>query len=278
MKIPEVVKELSSRSKRFKIKKAPKQNHPLAIEKKYESNLLKLVRKQHKLLKQYLYPQLPKFVQEYTVDTYADETQDITNFVDEIMAGDIDGMITRNMVYSTALSVGSFNKKQVDKVFRKMVGVDLFSDDINLQKAISPFVTENVNLIKTIPQEYTKRVRNAIAVGARNGFTSTEVAKLLEKEFKITKNRAKLIARDQIGKFNGNLTRIRQERVGIKEYTWRTSLDERVRGNPSGRYPNARPSHFAREGKKFKYKKPPPGGNPGEPVQCRCTAEPVIEL
>ncbi len=278
MNLFEVAKELKQKSKRFKIKKAPKQLYPMAIERQYQLSLLKIVRQQHDLLKQYLYPELPKFAREYNIDTYADDTQDITNFVDQIMNGELNSMLTRNMVYSTALSISTFNKKQIDKVFRKMIGIDIFAGDIDLQKAISPFVTENVSLIKTIPQEYSKRVRNVISVGARNGFTSTEVANLLEKEFKITKNRARLIARDQVGKFNGQLTRLRQSRVGVTEYIWRTSLDERVRGNPSGLYPSASPSHWIREGKKFKYKKPPSDGNPGEPIQCRCTAEPVIDL
>lgn len=65
--------------------------------------------------------------------------------------------------------------------------------------------------------------------------------------------------------------------LGIKKYRWRHSRDERVRGNPGGKYPKARPSHWAREGKIYSWNDPPPGGHPGMDYQCRCTAEPVFE-
>jgi len=95
--------------------------------------------------------------------------------------------------------------------------------------------------------------------------------------FNTARKRSRLIARDQIGKLNGKLIEKRQTQLGIDSYIWRTSLDERVRGNPSGRYPNAVPSHYGREGKVYKWDTPPEGGHPGEAILCRCTAEPYIE-
>jgi len=46
---------------------------------------------------------------------------------------------------------------------------------------------------------------------------------------------------------------------------WRGILDARER-----------PEHVAREGKEFSWKNPPDDGHPGEPINCRCTAEPVL--
>ena len=104
---------------------------------------------------------------------------------------------------------------------------------------------------------------------------------------KMTYNRARLIARDQIGKLTAQLTEKRSTAIGLDTYTWRTAMDERVRGNPAGRYPTARPSHWGAEGKVGVYGKPtvwlvegkevPRGPNdpmegPSMEIQCRCLA------
>ena len=46
--------------------------------------------------------------------------------------------------------------------------------------------------------------------------------------------------------------------------------DERVRGNPNGKYPNAKYNHWEREGQIFSVDEPPEDGHPGEPIRCRC--------
>jgi len=92
----------------------------------------------------------------------------------------------------------------------------------------------------------------------------------------VTDRRAKIISRDQISKANAELTQYRQTDLGVEKYKWRTAKDERVRGNPSGRFPNAVPSHYAREGKIFSWSEAPSGGHPGMAVLCRCFADPVF--
>ena len=267
MLVSDIVKDLSIKSKRFKIKRAPVQIYPKSIERQYQKALVDYVVRYNELLKKILYPRLSRFELEYNNDSYAIETRDVTTQIENTLAIEYSANVLNRLTYSVALSANSFNGKQVKKVLRKMVGVDLFLGDKKLTSQMDDFVIENVDLIKTIPKEYSKRVRNVIATGARNGYTSDSVAFELQKQFKITKNRAKLIARDQLGKFNGQMTRIRYNDVGITEYRWKTSLDERVRS-----------SHANRENKKFSFINPPSGGNPGEPIQCRCWAEPVIEL
>ncbi len=276
--IQEIVKELS-KNKRFKIKKAPTQLYPLSAEREYQKQLLRYVRSYHDLIKQNLYPKLGQFKQEYTtIDSYVDSTRDITEQVSNTMMIEYSDAALSSMLYSIATKTDAFNKKQTYKVLKAMLGVDLFYNDPELRIAIEPFIASNVELIRSMGDDYRKRIRQTISAAGRNGYTVTETSKLLEKQFRISKNRARLISRDQISKFNGQLTRLRHKNVGITEYKWQTSLDERVRGNPRGRYPNARPSHWARQDKRFSYSKPPPQGNPGEPIQCRCWAEPIIKI
>ena len=86
-------------------------------------------------------------------------------------------------------------------------------------------------------------------------------------KFGTIEGRAKVIARDQVGKLNGQLTQARQQALGITEYVWRTSRDQRVRD-----------AHADRDGRRFRWSTAPADGHPGHPVQCRCVAEGVIDL
>ena len=53
--------------------------------------------------------------------------------------------------------------------------------------------------------------------------------------------------------------------MGIKQYIWSTSGDERVRD-----------SHAENDGKIFSYDDPPPTGHPGDEINCRCVAIPYF--
>lgn len=96
-----------------------------------------------------------------------------------------------------------------------------------------------------------------------NGSRWETIAKQLEKELEITKNRAQLIARDQVSKYNAALNQANQRAAGIQSYVWRGVKDNRER-----------PEHLALEGQVFSWDHPSYLGNPGEPIRCRCWAEP----
>jgi uncharacterized protein with gpF-like domain len=99
-----------------------------------------------------------------------------------------------------------------------------------------------------------------------------------------------LIARDQVGKLQYAITRKQFESIGMDGYYWVTARDERVRGNPMGRFPKAVPSHWIMEGTVCKFSDPTvysdlgrewlkrtalmPMVHPGQAILCRCTATP----
>ena len=101
----------------------------------------------------------------------------------------------------------------------------------------------------------------------RKGTSTSDLRKVVQNELGITTRRAALIAVDQVGKFNGRLTQLRQQAIGISQYRWRGVLDQRER-----------PAHVAREGQVFRWDDPPDDGNPGQPIRCRCVAEPVMDI
>lgn len=138
------------------------------------------------------------------------------------------------------------------------------------------FIADNVALIKSIPAQLLDQVAEEMDEAWRIGRDTATTAKRIQERFGVSENRARLIARDQVASINGRVAAQRQKDLGITKFMWSTSLDERVRGDPAGRYPKAMPSHYAREGVVYDYSDPPDGELPGQPINCRCTAIAIL--
>ena len=77
---------------------------------------------------------------------------------------------------------------------------------------------------------------------------------------------ARRVALDQSRKYDGALLEAQQAAQGVRFYMWVTMRDERVR-----------PTHAIKDGRIFSWAHPPPDtGHPGEDINCRCYAVPVI--
>jgi uncharacterized protein with gpF-like domain len=122
----------------------------------------------------------------------------------------------------------------------------------------------------------------ALQTGKRPEALLVDILKLNQN---LTVSRARLIAQDQLAKLVSTIQEKRSVAMGMDTYTWTTAADERVRGNPRGKYPNAVPSHYLANGKVGVYGKPDiwlvngkevgrgasePSGAPGTPIRCRC--------
>jgi len=172
--------------------------------------------------------------------------------------------------------------KDIGKAFEKGIGVNIIPPGGDLAKVVDLWVEENISLITDLKDTYLAKIRTAVSDGFKNGLSTRDIASEINRQTGISLRRARNIARNEIGNLNAKLTEKRDEELGLDEYIWRNMADERVRGAPQngvgGRYPNAVPSHVERGGKKYSYKNPPAGGNPGEDHLCRCYAEAVIEF
>jgi SPP1 gp7 family putative phage head morphogenesis protein len=133
------------------------------------------------------------------------------------------------------------------------------------------FIHDNTRLIKSLPSELVDKIEAAVIRATRQGSTVRVLEKELREKLALTKQRAQLIARDQVSKYSGELTRHHQAAAGINKYRWETSRDERVR-----------PEHRKLDGQVFSWDKPPVsaknGGryHPRAGFNCRCDAIPVI--
>lgn len=148
--------------------------------------------------------------------------------------------------------------------FAAWLGINIFKAEPGIEAEIADFRRANALLVKSIGEQAAQRLEIVVTEAVKNGTSTKDLAALIEKEFKYDTNRAALIARDQVGKLNGNLNRVRQTSAGFKAYEWRTNLDGRER-----------PAHRARNGQVFGWENPPADGHPGQPIRCRCTASPV---
>lgn len=172
----------------------------------------------------------------------------------------------RRIAEEMADGTSKWNREQFYKVVRSVVGVDPFLRETWLQGALDVAKESASGLIESLAEDAAKRAGDAAANAVRNGSRAEslmadierDLLKTFSDDFDKVESRARLIARDQIGKLNGELTEKRQQALGITSYIWRTADDERVRD-----------SHREKEGEKFFWNSPPADtGHPGNDYQC----------
>jgi SPP1 gp7 family putative phage head morphogenesis protein len=135
------------------------------------------------------------------------------------------------------------------------------------------FVADNVALIQDMPRAYLNQVSDAVLDGVRTGQRAGQIATEIGERTRVSKSRARFIARDQVGKFYGELSKRRQTGLGISKFVWRTSEDERVRE-----------SHAELDGETFSWDEGAENSDTGETIfpgsdfQCRCDPEPVLDF
>jgi len=157
-------------------------------------------------------------------------------------------------------------------------------------------IKENVDLIKSIPDQYYDRVREAVGESFAKGRDlyglketiepwievpgkekrreKLGLEEALEREKEMAERRAAMIARDQTNKATESLTRARYQEMGINRAIWMH--------RPGGKVP--RPTHMAMYGLEFDLNEglydPDPKVNrkilPGELINCHCTMKPVL--
>lgn len=132
----------------------------------------------------------------------------------------------------------------------------------DLQGEIDTFTRQNVLLIKDIGEKAARDIEIAVVDAVSKGVKTRDLAKLLKEQQGYTQKRAALIARDQIGKLNGNLNRTRMQAAGVTQYRWQTMEDRRVR-----------PKHVALNGEIRTWDQSP---RPGEEIRCRCSPQPIF--
>lgn len=200
-------------------------------------------------------------------DSYADDIEMLFKAIQTTLAArGFSELEFRTRAKQVGLDVDRVNKSQWDKILRAGLGVDITIAEPWLDAELQSFVQENADLIISMQADHIKNSRRVILQSVKSGVPHKQLAKEIQNIAGNSKSRAELIARDQVNKFNGRLTELRQTQAGFDEYIWRSADDARVR-----------PEHAANDDKTFSWDDPPSTGHPGQAIRCRCYAEPNFE-
>jgi len=244
-------------------------NEPKSQEVFYRKRLLSLTAALKTDIEKHLFPLLVSLEPQYIADSHVSVINSALlalmskyNQID-ILAG----------VWASEF-VSGVNRSNSDRFYKSVkgaIGIDL--NDVVARENLGPILEastiENVKLIKTIDQRYFSQLQSIVYGNVIQGTRANSMISEIRALGAKSDNWAKVIARDQTSKLNASLSAERATAIGAAEYIWRTSEDgDRVRE-----------THRRNNKKKFRYDTPPPiTGHPGNDIQCRCLAQPIIKV
>lgn len=270
---------VSAKARKVVPRRLPRQAEPLAIRSRYFRRIkARILEDAMRLVREMLVPHLEELasrpsavgVDKPTTDAISDD--ELGDIIDEISDTYFEkwsrrefGKVVRPVADETArFEAGQLNK-QLSAAVGERITVNIVGEEPWLQKAVDDFVRENVALLKSIPESFFSELEKSLSQQIADGARWEDLADTIEERYGVSESKAALIARDQVNKFNGDLARVRQTDLGVTGFTWRTMGDERVRSE-----------HENRNGVSYKWEDPPEGETPGEPINCRCYAEPDV--
>jgi len=250
------------------IKVIPHVRYPWKIEQSYSKLLVKQQRAYRKYFMQQYRRELVPVIKNTQLLTDADNTGGPLQSVLQpliIMLGAkmlFDQQTTETDVKKWAAAVGFYNLAQVNTQLRARGRPEL-KPEFNTTSVQQSKWEEEAIYLKSLDSDLLNKLRAAVIRGVNNGANSKQIEQALMKQFDLAQNRANLIAQNETGSFFATLSKQRYQRTGSNKYVWQTQEDERVR-----------PSHQELDQTVRKYSDSP---FPGEPIRCRCVADPVYE-
>lgn len=263
---------------RKRLPRPPRMIYPESIERQYIRELVGLTKAMQNEVTTHLLPALPRILETAarnrpTVDGVRLDEYDFNNEVENLMdliKSNYNRLYSEETIAALVARIGAaisrHNGRELGKVFRSVLGVDLFASEPWLAPVMRAFVKSNVDYIVTLPSRFFPAIQQKVYAAASQGISNRELKKDIQKTYGNSNYNAERIARDQVGKFNGQLNELRLIEAGLDRYKWRTVRDDRVRK-----------THQNLEGKEFYFNKQPPEGPPGSEIMCRCYAEPIFD-
>lgn len=302
----QLLKILYSSSKKSKKagKTSLKRNYPHGIENRYKNKLSSYFKPLIDYVNQFLENNLSAMLRgdssEYKLDaipggTFNKMIQSLEGWVAVYMPTITEMQNGQNnVIYAglgeTADSLKQFEDKQFSNQIKSAIGVEFNTNAPWWSQVKQNWANQNYNLIKSNSIQYIGRINTAVENAIINGLSIKQLTEQIKSiNSSLSDKKCKLLARDQIGKLNGQVTQAQMEEIGLDMYIWSTSGDERVRGNPAGKYAGASPSHYLMDNLLCRWDDPnvysPDGGkhwierpfnavrlHPGQDIQCRCVA------
>lgn len=148
-------------------------------------------------------------------------------------------------------------------------GLNPIQADAALNSYTKIKLVENTHLVLNLRDEFADKLQTDIYNAVTKGGGSGAVRDALVKREGMSLKHADLIANDQTGTIIGQVNAYRHKKAGANRYIWQSQEDERVR-----------PKHEILDRTVQKYDDPDGGDDgemPGEPIRCRCVADPIFD-
>jgi SPP1 gp7 family putative phage head morphogenesis protein len=179
-------------------------------------------------------------------------------------------LMVKRQVQASSISLSRSLQK-----FGNDLTLDVKKISPTLKEIIKASVVENVNLIKSIKDEYLSDVKGQVMRSITTNSGTTNLIPALQKYKGISLRRAKNIALDQTRKVYNNVNAERMKNAGINQFIWLHS--------GGGQKP--REDHIEMDGNKYSFDDPPIidkktglRGIPGQAINCGCTMKPVYDF
>lgn len=236
-----------------------------------------------------------KLDSEYRKDDYVDDLERLLGDIAAFITVN-DNQLIRDLIYY-GNSLLQYTKKQLHESFKDILSVQVSAPSLAINVFVNPlldkdidlmlksWISTNVTLIKSIQTDLLDQVGVIIESGYRSRLSIPTITDQLKTKFNISKNRARLIARTETAKLHSDYIKHEHQQLGITEYVWLTTHDERTRtshrvlDNKICQWVNPL-TYKDSETSRLKNKSSI-GGVPlqvGQDFQCRCSLAAIVNL
>jgi uncharacterized protein with gpF-like domain len=272
--------------------------YPIKYEKAVYTKVRNLLSSYTKRISQFVEWKYPRKSEDSRTDDFATEFEIFLRGLEAEYAKSLQDMTFQDDLSSYFDKVADFILKYDQNEFaaymKDKTGVPFYGTIEWWDEVKNAWIRDTITrMAGTVTKNY-QDVRAMVLDAIRNGKSYEDVlARIMKMDASLTLKRAEFLARDLIGKLNGTIERKLQTGLGIGTYFWQTAADERVRGRPGGRYPDAIPSHWSMDslvcdwsdanivsfdyGRTWVPRSPDmPRYHPGMDWQCRCRGTPFL--
>lgn len=265
---PDIAARVAVRLQRADAKRLPRQAQPRVYESRYRKQLAARTADVHAITMRAIERELKKVgpgIDERATraDNAAEDIRRLLRVITSVERAVAKGSpVDEAAVLKLGEQLASFTSKAVDRQIASVIGIDVTRNAATALDLVESWAASNVELITSIDARYFDDLRDVVTDTVRSGKSTQSLSDAIVERYGVTQSRADVIARDQVGTLNGQITQARQTALGIEEYTWSTSNDQRVR-----------PAHRDLNGTVRRWDKPhPTEGHPGTAVLCRCAS------
>lgn len=266
--------------------------YPDSAEREYKRICNSYIRILNKALQEHLPELMAAYAAEQRGDSRFDDIRDLEQLTRDVfmkIAEKLEQRMAAFGLHELVAKIARLTKNTAVREWKREIketfDVELMTeyyDDAFYGQALVQWVDENVQKVQGVVRDTLWKMKDIIVFGFVNHLTITEIKKQLQAEYKESRRRLHLLARDQVSNLNTTITKENQQNAGCSKYRWSDSRDSRVRD-----------CHRSLNGRVFTWDNPPEMWyetkgrgrvytgrrcHPGEDYCCRCVAVPVFDV